>query len=978
MGVGIVQPAITDEALKKEKSNINCNKENPGQYALDRRGFLKALSYTAGATVMLSSCEQPVRMAIPYLIQPEEIIPGKAVYYATTYNECGDFGHILVKVRDGRPIKIEPNKKAGTMGTTAQMQASILSLYDPARIPGPMQGSENISWTDLDKHMISRLQKINEEGKKIALIVPSNLGPSSQEALRVFRAKYTESTVYSFEPFSRPAVEEAHRLLFGKKSSPQYAIDRSSLVISFGADFLGTYGNTLKNSELYALARKSRREGSGKFKHIQLEPGVTLTGMNADERIAINPSEEFLYLSGIAGYIKQREDKDIRCDFVRFGKAGPIARTLLAARERSILCSGSSDLRNQLLVCLINHLLGNYGNTLHFTKSIAGLQSRVEDSFTSGQLKNEIRTGRVGGVITLNCNPFSFDRELEAIMALTGTPVLASISSHPDETGKKAEFLAPAHFYLESWGDALSPSGDYSLLQPVIQPLFNTRQAEDCLLAWADAGMEFRDLHKNFFRERIFGGDGDAFESSWMEALQQGKVNTGDIDRSVLEADYNILADYVWALSPGESDLPELDVYKSVAIGNGKWSNNPWLQELPDPVSKVTWGNYAAISAKLAERYGIRDGDSVEIEEKLTLPAVIQPGQADNTVSVAFGYGRRYNGPIAVGSGEDVSFLITGPADSPRYSGKRISLKKTKEKVFLAKTQHTDFTGQRNVTRDIDLDIYLSGDFRHDDKHLVSFYKEPSFRGHHWGMTIDLDLCTGCSACMVSCQAENNIPVVGKEEVLRGHDMHWIKIDRYYDENEDGFSAQLQPLLCQHCDFAPCENVCPVAATNHSSDGLNQMVYNRCIGTRYCANNCPYKVRRFNWYDYNGADSFKGNRRGIPEFTEGLPRLVLNPDVTVRARGVIEKCSFCVQRIQEAKINAKKEGRAIRDGEVMPACVSACPAEAMVFGDMNDPESRISRLMNDRRAFRLLEELNTRPSVTYLSKLVDKKKTADG
>ncbi|MGD2034660.1 MAG: 4Fe-4S dicluster domain-containing protein, partial [Bacteroidales bacterium] len=585
--------------------------------------------------------------------------------------------------------------------------------------------------------------------------------------------------------------------------------------------------------------------------------------------------------------------------------------------------------------------------------------------------------GNTGGVIFYDVNPVYDHPKTNRIQeGLSKCSLVVSIASQLNETTEMCRYVCPDHHYLESWNDMKIRNNAYSLSQPAIRPVFDTRQGQESLLKWTGNPDSWHDYVRDFWEENLYPrSNSQDFYDFWNSSLRDGVFEAkGPAEKSTGRFNANLLAQ-VSRNYPDSEDAFELCLYEKVSIGSGKHANNPWLQEMPDPVSRATWDNYLCVSPSDAKLNGWQTGDLITIDHKITIPVLIQPGQAKGTVSAALGYGRKKAGKVAEGTGQNLAELITLADGNRIYASKISSIEKTGEGYRLAVTQTHHSMEGRAIIRKTSLKDYLkdpaSGNHLHEEieKKHTTLYEKHEFPGHHWGMGIDLNKCIGCSACLIACSAENNVPVVGKNEVLRAHEMHWIRIDRYYEGDADNPKTLRQPVMCQHCDNAPCENVCPVAATNHSDEGINQMAYNRCIGTRYCNNNCPYKVRRFNWFDYTTADALKNNTVDPAGMTVDLKRMVLNPDVTVRAKGVIEKCSFCMQRIQEKKLTAKLESRRLKDGEIKTACQQACPAEAIVFGDLNDKESKVSKWFADPRNYHLLEELHTLPSVGYLTRV---------
>ncbi|NNF23043.1 MAG: 4Fe-4S dicluster domain-containing protein, partial [Saprospiraceae bacterium] len=689
----------------------------------------------------------------------------------------------------------------------------------------------------------------------------------------------------------------------------------------------------------------------------------------------------------------------------------------------SLVVSASNDPAVQSLVNGINSMLGNYGSTLDLAKP---MHYRNGDDTSMDALIDNVKAGSVGAVVFYNCNPvYNHGRGAELAEGLSKTGLFVSTSDRMDETASLVGYVAPDHHYLESWNDAEPRQGHYSLGQPTISPIFNTRQGQESLLSWAGNSTEYFDYLKEYWRNNMYmESEALGFQYFWDKSLQDGVYvkETEAIDQPLISAEYDpessassIAANY------GKGSGIEMMLYQKVAIGDGSQANNPWLQETPDTITKSTWDNYITVSQADATASGIVNFEGKTSMVNLTVggttvkvPVIIQPGQAKGTIGLALGYGRTSAGKVADNVGIDANPFISKLNGHSYYAvTSGVSLEVLSETYQVAQTQtHETYMGRENVVQEATLEEYQSdpsagrwsphiATWTNEEHQLkpgeVSLWKGHKYPNHHWGLMVDMNSCTGCSACHVACQAENNIPVVGRAEVIMRREMHWMRIDRYYgsDAGEDDLlglekasenpEVTFQPMMCQHCNNAPCETVCPVAATTHSTEGLNQMTYNRCIGTRYCANNCPYKVRRFNWFKYHDNDQFAENT----SMNNDLGKMVLNPDVTVRSRGVMEKCSFCVQRIQAGKVTAKIEGRRTNDEDVTTACASACPTDALVFGDMNNPESRISKMLQikdyegdgtiektvgEERAYTMLEEVGTKPNVLYLTKIRNKDK----
>ena len=953
-----------------------------------RRDFLKAMGFGIGA-VSLAACNvAPIQKSIPYLIKPEEVTAGIPNYYASSYKG----GSILVKTREGRPIKVEGNPKClvNQGGLSAQAQASVLDLYDNSKLKGPLFKGVEKSWEDIDNHVKGELNKVQASGKTIAIVSSTINSPSSKAVIADFTTQFPSTKHVIIDAVSYAGILKANEASFGKAVLPQYRFDKANVIVSFGADFLGTWISPVQFTKQYVSNRgiKSLQE-KRMSRHIQFETGMSLTGTNADSRIAIKLSEEGPALLALYAAVT---GTTIANSSLGNNKAADsaiklAAKELLNAKGSALVISGSNDIATQTIVNAINSALGSYGSTIDLD-NVSNQYSGNEADLTA--LVAEMNAGRVGAIIFLDSNPaYNHPFAKEFASALKKVSLTVSFADRQDETAAICQVIAPNHNFLEAWGDANATEGYYSLIQPTINPIYNTRQAEQSLLVWSNNPVQDYYIYvRNNWEKSVLLTAG----KKWDEILQTGLV----VLPTKAPVAYNFVgnvaaaASVISAQSKTLAKNIELQLYQSVAIGSGDQGNNPLLQETPDPVSKVTWDNYAAINPKFAESLGIAEFDVVTVksaQHSVDLPVLFQPGQAQGTVSVALGYGRTKSGKVADGVGQNAYPFLTNTNGTFQFTN-TVTITKTGEFSELAQTQtHHSFEG-RDIIREATFAQYKEdpahGSGNHGAKHekydLWNKFEQP---GHNWVMAIDLNACTGCGACIVACNTENNVPVVGKDEVRRRREMHWIRIDRYYTFNEENakiteekeieeikgtmenVSVVHQPMMCQHCEHAPCETVCPVLATVHSTEGINHMAYNRCVGTRYCANNCPYKVRRFNWFNYWNDSRFDNYLNN--EFTQ----LVLNPDVTTRSRGVMEKCSMCIQRIQAGKLKAKIEKRPLVDGDVKVACQQTCPANAIVFGDANDPNSEVSIALKNERTYYVLEEINVQPGVGYMTKITN-------
>lgn len=954
----------TEEVSNDDRSLLDIIDEEIASKPSSRRNFLKFCGFSFAGAAIASSCENPVKRAIPYLIKPEEVTPGTANHYATTYFDGYEYNSIIVKVRDGRPIKIEGNpfSSINKGRTTARVQASVLSLYDgSARLKKPVKDGSPTTWQIADGDITARLKDIAATGLQTVILTSNIISPSTLSLINEFLSLYPGRHVM-YEPVSASAMLAANKVNFNVSGIPDYHFDKAEVIVSFSADLLGTWISPGEFAFRYGIARDLQNGRNNLVKHYQFETGLTITGSKADKRYPVKPSEESGIILQLHREISRLAGESVTSTVGKHVAISEIAATLWNAKGKSIVISGSNDPDVQLVVNDINFMLGNYGNTLDLNRLI--LTQRAVDS-DMDQLISEMSNNAVGGIIIWNTNPVYDCHDTEGfINGLKNLKVTVSLNGTINETNEHFRYILPASHYLESWDDAEPKTGVFSLAQPAIRNLFDTRQPQDSLLKWMGKESDYYSYVKNYWLSNIIQDGG----LDWNVVLQKGIY---ELDIAAAQVNYTntLLNDAISSLDKpiaGNRNDIEVSLYTAVAIGNGNHANNPWLMELPDPIAKISWDNFASISPQTANGLSVTTGSLLRIND-LRLPVNVQPGQADGTISIAMGYGHSKFGKVGTNVGTNVYSLVTILNNNRQFYTLNAKVKvETGEYPLAISQKHGSLEG-RPIVRETILSKYKakpdSGNELHAEfeaKH-VTLYKETIFPGHHWGMGVDLNKCVGCNTCVIACQAENNIPVVGKDEVRKTRIMHWIRIDRYYSGGSDNPEVVFQPLPCQHCDNAPCENVCPVSATNHSNEGLNQMAYNRCIGTKYCINNCPYKVRRFNWFRYATNEKFDYN------MNSDLGRMVLNPDVTVRERGVVEKCTFCVQRIQDKKLQAKLENRELLDGEILPACVQSCPADALVFGDLADPESKISKLYKEPRNYHLLEELHTLPSVGYLT-----------
>jgi MoCo/4Fe-4S cofactor protein with predicted Tat translocation signal len=959
--------------------------ESDGEDGWARREFLKLM----GASLAMASAgciRRPVEKIVPYNKQPEEVTFDIPNFYTSTYFDGVDAMGLLVRSRDGRPLKIEGNPKhpMNRGGTSARAQAHILSLYDPERLKGPIRNllnkaktnrdTINAKWEEIDDAVVKQLDKGG-----VAVLTGHVISPSTRALIGDFNQAFGARHVM-WEPLAHEEIREGQKASYGDDVVPFYRFDKAKLIISIDADFLGTWLMPTTFNRQFSSARKDIKNMP---KLVVFDSNYSLTGANADIRVRIKPSQQIAVVMGLAHEVAKRTGgmrpqlepfanvaADLGIEAALFSK---MAEDLVANKGKSLVVAGglptltSQGRELQIAVNFLNSMLGNDGETVDAKAGFVGLGA----SFAGlAELVEGLNKGSIKTVIIHGTNPmYSLSPEFGFAEAIKKAEMVLYTGDRNDETGKISNYVIPDNHALEGWNDAEIGRGLYSIHQPTMRPMYDTRSFQLSLMTWAFMAKKgprriqdfetFYDYLKAFWRSDIHPkvGQGKSFDDFWDQALQDGVV--GNFSEG--SASRSFRADALSSVKPvAKTDGFELVLYPTIQLGDGRLANVAWLQELPDPVTKICWDNYACVSLKTADQMKIKEGHMLEIKvngKTFKLPAHLQPGLHDGVVSVPVGYGRTGAGKVGNNIGLNAFEMVAFNNGTPIYSGAKAEIKNTGVKYDLANPQGHHALEGRQIVVEATLKEYLknpaAGKHQH---HVFSIWSGHAYNGHKWGMGVDLNTCTGCNACVIACQSENNIPVVGKKYVIQGREMHWIRIDRYYVGDPDNAQTVFQPMMCQHCDNAPCETVCPVAATVHSSEGLNDMIYNRCVGTRYCSNNCPYKVRRFNWFNY-------------AKLIEKPMHLALNPDVTVRTRGVMEKCTFCVHRIKATKMQAKLEKRELKDGEVTTACAQACPTEAIIFGDMNDPNSRVAQMFKDPRGYALLEEFHAAPNIRYMAKI---------
>lgn len=1009
-----------DNALTKEKST--------------RRDFLKVLGFSVSAAAIAASCEMPVRKSIPYTIKPEEIIPGIPNYYATAYTKGGEYNSLLVKTREGRPILFEGNKMSSITrgGVNSKAMGSLLSLYDDNRIKNPLKGKEKSSWDLVTKEI---LEKLAATTGKIAFLSSTILSPSVKRAISKFSEKYTTTEHVQFDAVSYSGLLDANFENFGKRAIPNYKFDQAELIVAIGADFLGSWINPTEYTSAYGIKRKVDNLG----RHIQIESIPTLSGSNADLRIPVKASEEDLAVIRLYNLLAKKAGATTYSDSsFKNEKLTTVANELWATQGHSIVVSGSNNKGTQLIVNAINTILGNYGKTIDMASASFAKQG---DDTKLNTLLADMNAGKVGAVIVLDTNPAYFLAD-KFTSALSKVALKIDLSERNTETTAFVDYVCPSDHFLETWSDAIPREGVYATIQPAIAPLYDTKNTIEIIMSFAGETVEAYDFTKETCKTEVFAKQNkyNTAELLWTNTVHDGEANFTSVSEESTSSfiDLSSSSSSVLKASQLGGDL-EIKFYESSKIGDGSVSDNPWVLELADPITRIAWDQYFVANPSwvkdenndLLHNHKNKDYKVITVTvdgKEITLPVVALPGVPMGVLGVSYGFGRKNVSHNDLGRGTSLYPIANRTSSVYACSWSNTG---TVYKVAVMQQEHRlEHEGlggvkTRLIVKETTLEEYkvnaAAGNVINEgmgwvdrkewvEKHMNSLYGpegveiphsqeyggahvEKLAAGHHWGMAVDLNSCTGCGACVVACNVENNVPIVGQDEVRRAHDMNWLRIDKYHTGEEDNPQVVFQPLMCQHCDNAPCENVCPVNATNHSSEGLNQMIYNRCIGTRYCANNCPYKVRRFNWFDYQGADSFsKDDEMILPivnnDFDgalsyeddehklgmhQSMARMVLNPDVTVRGRGVIEKCSFCVQRVQLGKLEAKKGNHALEDGAISTACQSVCPTNAIEFGDTNNDDSKVRKAWDDERAFGVIEEIHTLPSVRYLVKVRNQK-----
>jgi Fe-S-cluster-containing dehydrogenase component len=927
----------------------------PEDDGVSRRHFLQILGASA-TLAALPACRPPRHKILPYVRPPEKaLLPTTAVHYATALSLGGHALGLLVTSYDGRPTKVEgnPDHPSSLGGVSSFELASILDLYDPRRARGFRRGQAPLSYRALLRDLAALAATHEKDrGARLRFLTGATGSPLLKDLRRRIQQRFPNARFHAYESLSADGAAEGARLAFGKPLAPRHSLEKAKVILALDADFLG------EGPEMVRLAREfsARREPGPELNRLYVaEAQLSVTGTNADHHLRLKPSEVLPFARAVAARLASKHGLAALAPLgggeTRLAKeADAVAADLARNRGTSVVLAGARQPAALHAVAhALNGALENAGKTVSYAPPV------VEDATGAAALRPlvaDLQAGKVDTLVVTAFNPaYSAPPDLDLAQAMGKAPNAIYLAYRDDETAPRASWTLAASHPFETWGDAAAHDGTVSIVQPLIQPLFESISEVELLAGFVDLGdAGGHGVLTEYWRRRA----PNDFDKSWEGWLARGVVPNTATPAETAALRMDAIAQAVKAAPPPKEGL-ELSIVPDYKVHDGRFAENAWLQELPHPVTKLTWDNALYVSAATAKRVGVEDGSNVELRlggKALQAATLIMPGHADDAVTLSLGYGRRRAGPVGSNVGFDANALRT--ADAP-WAASGLALAPARGKHVFAQTQeHFSMEGR---------EIALAFDVKDWKPHEVEHLRGPSptlqdpvdyqNQQYKWGMGIDLSKCIGCATCTTACQAENNIPIVGKDQVLRSREMHWLRVDRYYEGSPEDPKVVAQPMLCQHCETAPCEYVCPVNATVHSDEGLNEMVYNRCVGTRYCSNNCPYKVRRFNFLDYRGDMS-------------PTEKMAMNPDVTVRTRGVMEKCTYCVQRIERTRIQARVEGRVIRDGEFTSACAQACPSSAIVFGNLNDPKSAVSKLHQDERRYDVLHENGTRPRTAYL------------
>ncbi len=929
--------------------------------SLSRRSFLQIMGASLALGGLSACMKQPDQKIIPYVRQPEIIVPGNPLQFATAAVLGGFATGVLATSHMGRPTRIDgnPGHPASVGATDVFTTASLLSLYDPDRSKVVLNRGEISTWEKFQSGLAPQLEVQRAlQGSGLRILSETVTSPTLGSQLSSLLTAFPKAQWLQFEPVNLDAVRQGATLAFGEYVHTRYHFDRADVILSLDADFLYTGAGHIRYARDFAERRRVHQDKKDMNRLYVVEASPTVTGGNADERLAVRASQ----VEQIARMVAQAvggSTPDSSGDQSIDRWVAAAVRDLQRHQGSCVVVPGlHASSMVHALAHGINHTLGNIGKTVTYTTPVE--YSPVEQASSLKTLAADIDAGDVDMLIILGGNPaYTAPEDLHFSELLARVGFAVHFSMYNDETSRQCEWHIPESHYLETWSDARAFDGTTTILQPLIAPLYDSKSAHDVVEMLMGGKLRDHDIVRNYWRQKQTAGD---FETFWKSSLNNGVIEGTALSEKAMPPP-KPLAEFLRSPSPAVAETLEMVVRPDPSIWDGRFSNNGWLQELPKPLSKLTWDNAVLVGPGAARRLGVSHEEVAELSyngRTVKAPVLVLPGHPDGSVTVHLGYGRADGGKVETGAGFNAYVFRTLAAP---WGGGGLEIRPTGEKHALAITQDHHSLEGRDIILAATLADYnkkpnLAEGFGEPPRPDQTLYPEYPYDGYAWGMSIDLNACIGCNACVTACQSENNIPIVGKEQVLLGREMHWIRVDRYYRGDPDDPEILHQPLACVHCENAPCEVVCPVGATVHDSEGLNVMTYNRCIGTRYCSNNCPYKVRRFNFLEY--SEDFSDTQK-----------MMKNPDVTVRSRGVMEKCTYCVQRISAARIIAKEEGRDIRDGDVVTACQAACPSSAIIFGNINDPDSLVVRRKAEGRSYGLLAGLNTKPRTTYLAKLTN-------
>lgn len=979
-------PAVLEAKHHEFKSGVTDDFDPNELSGISRRRFLAAMG--ASAAFALTSCKNYLDKGeiIPYNNKPEEVTIGRPNYYASTVKTHSGASSVLIKTREGRPLFISGNPdhpvSQGALG--AHYQAQIMHLYDPERLTAPMKGNAASSWTEAEGALSKALAGLKEKDQKALILTHQLLSPTAKKAIDEF-AKAYPTEVVSYNLFHEGNRNAAWKASYGTEYFPQIAWDQADVIVALESDFLGAEGDE-QSERLFATRRDVMNDKTFNRLYV-VEGNLSATGMSSDYRLRLRPDAQYEFVAALAGALSAQ---GVAIPAALTAKAGDLKKVaqahgmaeasvkhlvedLAKNKGKAILHAGSRLPESvHIMVNAINDALG--ASALYHAPVTPQVPTASDEQLKA--MLADLKAGKYGVAIHWDTNPVYHLASLGYGEALAKAGVSVLLSTHQNETGAKSTYTLPIHHDLEAWGDYQTQTDHRNLQQPVIAPLHDSRQAEGLLLAWAKGVKYTETLYLDYLKsswQQVYGQVKPLsdFQTFWTHALHDGFVKLPGSAAKVGGFKADALSK-IKEVKTGKDFV--VSVMAGYSTGDGQFANIGWLQEIPHPVSKIVWDNYAAMSLATAKELGVKTDDLVKVQvgnASVELPVLEQPGMADKVIAVEAGYGRTEAGTIATKVGVDVTPLLAFGTDSAWIVSASVSKAEGKHQLVSSQLHHA-FDVKREQ------DLHFTRKIVHEANYLeyqkdphsakmhghapINIFKPQVYEGIKWAMAIDMNKCNGCNACIVACNIENNVPVVGADQVNRGREMHWLRLDRYYSGTPEDPKVSLQMMLCQHCDNAPCEIVCPVNATNHSPDGLNQMAYNRCVGTRYCSNNCPYKVRRFNFFDYR--DRIFGAHYRKETF-----HLMHNPEVTVRSRGVMEKCTFCVQRIMWARQEAVRENRELKGSDVTVACQEVCPSQAIYFGDSNDPESSVSKYRKHVTGYHVLEEWNARPNVTYVAKL---------